>query len=140
MNREIKFRAWDQLSKCFIYPNSPSRQHHFISLSGSFINFQNGSGGNEYVLQQFTGLLDKNGKEIYEGDICNIRRYEHLDKTKTWIKGEVLWGCEHGWVFRSYYNDNKNGDFYGTRFVEANGIEIIGNIFENPELLNNATP
>jgi uncharacterized phage protein (TIGR01671 family) len=84
---------------------------------------------------QFTGLHDKNNKEIYEGDVCNIRQYEHLDRTKTWIKAEVLWGCEHGWGFRSYYNGKWKGDFFGTRFVEVDEIEIIGNIFENPELL-----
>lgn len=49
--REIKFRIWDELNKCFIFPESPSQQHFVLSLKGDFYNLQNGSGGIEEVLK-----------------------------------------------------------------------------------------
>ena len=129
MGREIKFRIWDKQSKKSV----PTAEG--IMFNGGGLHWYLYGDKDNYIIQQFTGLLDANSKEIYEGDICNIRRYKHLDNSRKWIVAEVIWGCEHGWGFRSYYNGKGNGDFYGTRFVEAEEIEIIGNIFENPELL-----
>jgi len=117
--RPIKFRVWDIKHKWWY--------NDVLSL-GVFCGNKD---KDDFAIQQFTGLKDKNGKDIYEGDICNIRRYQHLDKIRKWIVGEVIWGCEHGWNFRTYYGK----DFIGTRFTEVEEIEVIGNIFENPELL-----
>lgn len=128
--REIKFKIWD--GKHFL--TGQELDNIVISNDGEILILESNElclAGDEYQLRQFTGLKDKNGREIYEGDICNIRRYEHLDKTKKWIVAEVIWGCEHGWNFRSYYGK----DFIGTRFTEVDEIEVIGNIFENKELL-----
>ena len=62
--REIKFRAWDKENKVMIYPKG-------ILFDGRVVNFNCGilEPFEEYELMQFTGLYDKNGKEIYEGDI-----------------------------------------------------------------------
>ena len=83
------------------------------------------------AIMQWTGLLDKNKKKIFEGYICNIKRYHD----KRYIVAEVIWGCEHSWNFRSYYIAKGQGDHYGTRFVEVCEIEVIGNIYEHPALL-----
>lgn len=80
-------------------------------------------GQDRFVLQQFTGLTDKNGKEIYEGDIMTGRpnpievRYEPPE-------------------FRFIYKhvDSKFCDYWHVGWADFEG-EIIGNIFQNPELL-----
>ena len=80
---------------------------------------------------QFTGLTDKNGKEIYEGDIVNI--------TTTGI----AWGKEYVWTGEVVFSraafvvkskDGKRDKF--TMFAPDRPIEVIGNRFENPELVN----
>jgi hypothetical protein len=75
---------------------------------------------------QFTGLKDKNGKEIFEGDILRLYYLE----SKTIDGAEVVFSHDGGWVLKS------GSDFLniGTRQDE---VEIIGNIYENPELIGN---
>ena len=79
---------------------------------------------NLWKLMQFTGTLDKNGREIYEGDIIRII----LEATAFPNQGnaEVKWDGNGWWVF----NDNSQKTWY----ISEN-VEVIGNIFENPELL-----
>jgi len=117
----LKFRAWDSENKWMITQGEPDNEklssfaHHYL---WSDENIESG----KTVIMQSTGLKDKNGKEIFEGDILDIKDPEKL---------EVKWG---------------NGGFYAatkrlTGFckllnaVELDCAEIIGNIYENPELL-----
>lgn len=58
--RELKFRAWDKLTKTFIYPDKGYQGHYALTLNGKFHNLQNGSGGDEYEVQQ-SGFLDRGG-------------------------------------------------------------------------------
>ena len=81
-------------------------------------------------LMQFTGLLDKNGKEIYEGDI--VKDSEEKLLTIEWDAHHVAFVASDRWMewLRGYGN---SGNPY-----EARQCEIIGNIYENPELIKDA--
>jgi hypothetical protein len=119
MSRNLKFRAWDKLNKSFIYSHTGHQEHYILTLDGRFQNLQNGSGGDEYVVQQFTGLKDKNGKEIYEGDV--IRGYFDMGPAGMTINTAIV-----RWT-------NKEG--YQWVYWDLNSIEVVGNIFDNLELL-----
>lgn len=121
--REIKFRAWDTMRKCFI--NN--------SEFGGMINPTDG--GNKttqlrYVdkvkLMQFTGLLDKSGKEIYEGDIVRYEDVEGDGNIESSI-GKVYWNTND--AMWKVDESDLNEPLYETEW------EIIGNIYENPELI-----
>jgi uncharacterized phage protein (TIGR01671 family) len=120
MKREIKFRAWNKYSK----PNKMVQPKE-----GDFIGWHAPSNWNEcYEVMQFTGLKDKNGKEIYEGDIVkthngdiDVITYDEIAfNLMMAIASEPLGKCVN-W-FRA---DNP-----------LNGIEVIGNIYENPNLID----
>jgi hypothetical protein len=122
--RAIKFRAWDKLAKQFTYPDKGYQGHYVLTLNGQFQNLQNGSGGDEYVVQQWTGLNDYENNNIYEGDIV---RYE-LDGTI--YTQTVGWG-NNGW-------EMIDTRLYSTPLItNLPNFEVIGNIFESKELLNN---
>lgn len=124
-NREtIKFRVWDKLAERFIKCDEGYQGHYVLSLKGEFHNLQNGSGGDEYVVQQYTGLTDKNGIEIYEGDIVKATSDQYENEN---FVGKVIFdeGCFLTWI-----NKNDIRGIWG-----EDDIEVIGNIFETPELL-----
>ena len=121
MNNRFKFRVWDKMRLQFIYPENNNQQHFIIDLNGQFHNLQNGSGGNDYVVQQYTALKDKNGKEIYEGDII------HLKFNDESVNLVVKWDKYMGLEFH-------NGGWTSMVHVDTHG-EVIGNIFEHKHLL-----
>ena len=123
-NRRLKFRVWDKLAKQFIYPDRGYQGHFILTLNGQFQNLQNGSGGDEYVVQQWTGLNDYENNNIYEGDIV---RYELVGTVYTQTVG---WG-NNGW-------EMIDTRLYSTPLItNLPNFEVIGNIFEHSELLNN---
>ncbi len=128
-----KFRIWDKLAQTFIYPDKGYQGHYFIDLNGRFHNFQNGSGGDEYIVQQWTGLTDSQGVEIYEGDIV-FTIYPEYKIAKVFF-------CANSASFR-LLSVNVALPMVTMRTQEGqppkliNVFEkVIGNIFQNPELL-----
>lgn len=119
--RPLKFRAWDTLAKKYTYPDKGYQGHYCLSLNGEFHNLQNGSGGKEYVVQQFTGLQDCKGQDIYEGDIVRAKSIDPCCPYKTFT-AEVIF--EGGWRYKISQDDIR-GVWSG---VEE---EVVGNVFEN---------
>jgi hypothetical protein len=109
MNREIKFRAWDKDQKRFIYPKlwdnkMPSNWERW------------------FILSQFTGLKDRNGKEIYEGDVTK--------------GGDVIkWNNKLCLFCRHYLS--MGGEWLPATYpmTDSDDLIIIGNLYEHPNLL-----
>lgn len=124
--REIKFRAWDKTSKKY---RTFDGRHDTMTISRDgkteYYNLQNGSGGDEYILEQFTGLHDKNGKEIYDGDILKWLGHE-VDNGRQIRPERIL-------VISDFIMHSYNLRCLTDGLV--NTLEVIGNIHENPELL-----
>ena len=134
MNREIKFRVYDKDLKRMRYLNS---SHDFICFdekgNGYYHNMQTGLGEWFSDLMQYTGLKDKNGVEIYEGDI--LETCENYGIGECWLKYEVKYNKELAQfilfpvIENGKYNSN-NWDIPIYSYHEQ-AREIIGNIYEN---------
>lgn len=131
MNREIKFRAWDRSLKKMIYPKLWDN-----SMPSNWERW--------YDLMQFTGLLDKNGREIYEGDIVVKDTYIWFDNGEPNYVGVVDFIFCQWQVYAHCINKSKHGISNGINMSlndegygenEKSDWRIIGNIHENPELL-----
>ena len=134
MSREIKFRLWSKIGKKFIETDNPDLDF-VINNNGYLYSIENFY-GEIYILPQmdievlqFTGLQDRNGKEIYEGDILKYNfpydgRLKHTSPV-TYLETQASFGLK---------------DIYGNeiplyRITANNYFEVVGNIYENPELL-----
>ena len=127
--REIKFRAWDKENKIMIIDDCSILVD---SSDGAILNSRKDDYETELVLMQYTGLKDKNGKEIYEGDI---------GLHNTW-RVEVRWNGKMCYYYVEF-SKTQFGNNYRTRLYECYStikpykidFEVIGNIYENPELI-----
>lgn len=117
--REILFRGIRRAGNNMIFGN-----YHKGALTGT--PFINGSEVNPETVGQFTGLLDKNGTKIFEGDILVNRLNRMVDKEPYQIIYDEYSG---GWLWS---NETGCDPFY--QEIAKNG-EVIGNIHDNPELL-----
>ena len=127
MSREIKFRAWS---------NEHNNYCDFITYEYKWVGWFDTNGvyltTKDIILEQYTGLKDKNGKEIYEGDI--VKMTCRVDKDES-ILYKVVWDD-----FLTGYDlinlDRSKADVgYLTKYNIKKHFEVIGNIHENPELL-----
>lgn len=114
--REIKFRLFGKNSKEFLN----DKNNYGLSLE----ELQNVPDLNVWEISQCTGLKDKNGKEIWRGDIV---RLDYPHRKQDTIQ-EVKW---NGY----YYDPFFRNDYDGYLSVDSNEVEVIGNIYENPDLL-----
>jgi hypothetical protein len=115
-----KFRVWDRLEQRFVYADKGYQGHYTLSLDGKFHNLQNGSGGDEYDVQQFLGILDANMKEIYEDDVV---------KFKTDFK-EDIGVIRYMDRYCSYAVEVEDG-FDLFQNIQLDSLEILGNMKEN---------
>ena len=135
--RKIKFRAWDKESQKIYYVVTLDTESVYGKCEVPIIRVKTGKMLDEYqpeyktvydyTLMQYTGLKDKNGKEIYEGDIVeNTTQTVYLGD-----KFEVVWNKNY-----AGYQLMSNGFTSNIPLIQNfMSYKVIGNIFENPELI-----
>ena len=142
--REIKFRIWDPKEKRFYFwspeitseHGQPSGSLAVVPLEDQEVIYRgmfrtnrldiDPCGNVEFVWQQFTGLHDKNGKEIYEGDVVVWRGWEVRDGRQIRPERKRAIGIDNTFITDCFHMQN----------IRSGGeLEVIGNIYENPELL-----
>lgn len=132
--KQIKFRAWCEGSKEMYYPDD---NYEFLIDNNSvgfyprydkdsFYRFNTIASENEREIKvmQFTGLKDKNGAEIYEGDI--VKESDIIMKVKWFDKFSCFCLVSSDWMFPHFFGEASDPD----------NCEVIGNIYQNPELVS----
>lgn len=123
--REIKFRAWDKISGSMNYKPCFNVDWGSFNLNLAFKDSKIVADDPEYYeFMQYTGLKDNNGVEIYEGDI--------VKDSRIWVVGFNEHYASFG---RRDPSLGKNSTFIGGLHPYHKTFEVIGNIYENPELL-----
>ena len=129
--RTIKFRAWDkkarQMARVMSLTQMEQTPLTLIKYGTELDEKAWAIPSEQLEVMQFTGLLDKNGKEIYEGDIVR-----HTFISGDQEVGRIVWN-EGSARFVWYARDA--GDGYGMQRKDDGDREVLGNIHENPELL-----
>jgi len=145
--REIKFRIWNTEEYYYTDPEHLGEYHFGIGKGIDNASKDKIYNTSEWVWQQFTGLKDKNGKEIYESDIVRILYTDWSSKSDSDPRTLEQYLIDISHVGQVVFNDNswevkkhsiKYNDFVFSSINHGKYgfIEVIGNIYENPELLS----
>ena len=133
LNREIKFRVWSiQDKKMFSFDEASVTGINIETYQIPLLSAAFADGKNNFVAQQYTGLKDKNDKEIYQGDVLIYESEIREHEGRSTKAGEIVWYDNFCWAFR--YGDKNDVWFLNSDF-DFEKCKVIGNIFENPELL-----
>lgn len=160
MNRIIKFRIWSKKYNNWTTFNPVgthcSSNWTIDAFTGNLINYVNCAqeyipesepeyymvgcsviGGSPYVKCQYIGTRDKNNVEIYEGDIIKYKSFDGWkDEIGAYVNAEVYCNCDRA---SFVYSRDRLNFSHGHSIINSNsantGLDVIGNIFENPELL-----
>ena len=140
--REIKFRLWNKKCYCLSFLNEFDNETLFLSgnkiyeiyagqsYDGSYLDIEDIS--DDYILMQYTCLRDKNDKEIYEGDIVTLS-YNGDCRLKIYTR-TIIFECG---MFICASESGSGASLYSrVTLVTPPVFEVIGNIYENPELLD----
>ena len=129
--RNLKFRAWDSLYNKMIHQYVVGKWKLFITVDGDVGGYEDDDNydncavyGDRFIPMQFIGLADKNGKEIYDGDIITTQNDGVL--LVNWNEKYASFCLDkEGWLYSHWFGESCN----------PSECMVIGNIYENPELL-----
>ena len=132
--KETKFRAWIQdyeTEKYYMYHWCKDFFSDMSPVTGWWSDFPNPD-SKEVILMQYVGKQDMNGNDIYEGDIIQKRIGQDCSDNIGIIEEDIL---RMGWIMQPINDEDRF--FYNDRGInfDFHEIEIVGNIYENPDLI-----
>lgn len=130
MNDRLKFRVWDIEEKTYKSSDCP----FFLCDDGKVLDTHFDIRDNEVIVEQCTGLKDKNGKLVYEGDICRISGTYYCCESDEELGVDTIEIVES---LERFFAEAMIKSIYSALGCDTLKVEIIGNVRENPDLLKN---